>query len=52
MWLLCSVSDNELFAPIVCSSKEIALRKMDWNVNLILNDLDNENVDYDTHRIS
>ena len=49
MWLLCSVSNNEFFAPIVCSSKEIALRKMDWNANLILNDLDNCNVDYDTH---
>lgn len=49
MWLLCSVSDNELFAPIICSSKEIALRKMDSETSLILNDLDNDDIDYDTH---
>ena len=49
MWLLCSVSDNELFAPTICSSKEIALRKMDSETSLILNDLDNDDIDYDTH---
>lgn len=49
MWLLCSVSDNELFAPSICSSKELALRKMDSSINPILNDLDNDGIDYDTH---
>ncbi len=49
MWLLCSVSDNELLAPSICSSKELALRKMDSSINFILNDLDNDGIDYDTH---
>ena len=47
MWLLCSVSDNEIFSPIVCGSKELALRKMDDSANDVLFDLDN--VNYDTH---
>ena len=48
MWLLCSVSDNEIFAPTICSSKEIALRKMDSSINIVLNGLDNIDIDYDT----
>lgn len=48
MWLLCSVSDNEIFAPTICSSKEIALRKMDSSINVVLNGLDNIDIDYDT----
>jgi hypothetical protein len=48
MWLLCSVSDNEIFAPTICSSKEIALRKMDSSINVVLNCLDNIDIDYDT----
>ena len=47
MWLLCSVSDNEIFSPVVCSSKEFALRKMDDEANDVLSDL--ENVNYDTY---
>lgn len=47
MWLLCSVADNEFSAPIVCSSKEIALRKMDSSINNILKDLDNKNANYE-----
>lgn len=48
MWLLCSVSDNNIFAPTICSSKEIALRKMDSSINVVLNCLDNIDIDYDT----
>lgn len=47
MWLLCSVSDNGILSPVICSSKELALRKMDDEANDVLSDLDN--VNYDAH---
>lgn len=49
MWILCSVSDNKIFSPIICSSKELALRRINDEIDNVLVDLENDGIDYDTH---
>lgn len=46
MWILCHVSDEDIFEPTVCKSEGEAITKMINEASLIIKDLEERGVEY------
>lgn len=46
MWILCNVSDEDIFEPTVCKSEGEAIAKMINEASLVIKDLEERGVEY------